>query len=145
MENEQAQVDAAAAVWERRLVLLLRILACVTGLALFAVFMPRHCMASTHEWLGVGKFPDGPIVEYLARSLSAFYAVHGGLMWLISTDPRRFAPILTYVIWTTITFGAGLLAIDLLAGLPLHWTLMEGPGVVVLGGVLLGLKTKARA
>jgi len=144
MENQTTQVDPAAAVWERRLVLFLRILACVTGLALFAVFMPRHCMATTHEWLGVGKFPDGPIVEYLARSLSAFYAMHGGLMWLISTDPRRCAPLLTYVAWTTTVFGAGLLAIDSLAGLPLQWTAMEGPFVVVLGLVMLFLKTKAR-
>lgn len=145
MENSQTEVSAEAAVWERRLVVFLRIMTCITGCALGAVVMPRHCMATTHEWLGVGKFPDGPIVEYLARSLSAFYAMHGGLMWVISTDVRRFAPILTYLIWTTIVFGAALLAIDGLAGLPAQWTIMEGPGVVVLGGIVLFLKRKARA
>ena len=145
MENQQAEVGPEARVWERRLVVFLRILGSVTGLALLAVVMPRHCMATTHEWLKVGKFPDGPIVEYLARSLSAFYAMHGGLFWLISTDVRRFSLILAYVAWTAIIFGAALLAIDSLAGLPLPWTIMEGPGVVVLGLALLFLKTKAKA
>jgi hypothetical protein len=144
MENSQIEVSAEARVWERRLVVFLRILACTTGLALLAVVMPRQLMATTHELLGLGKFPDGPIVEYLARSLSAFYAMHGVLFWVISTDVRRFALILTYVIWSTIIFGAALLAIDSLAGLPLEWTISEGPQVVVLGAAILFLKRKAK-
>ena len=144
MENQQAESGAEARIWERRLVVFLRILGSVVGLALLAVVMPRHCMATTHEWLKVGPFPEGPIVEYLARSLSGFYAMHGGLLWLISTDVRRFSLILAYLAWTTLIFGAAMLAIDYLAGLPLPWTIMEGPLVMALGLALLFLKAKAR-
>jgi hypothetical protein len=34
-------------------------------------------MGAARRWLGLGEMPTGPVVEYLGRSLSAFYAVTG--------------------------------------------------------------------
>ena len=57
------------------LVILLRYFLGIPGLfALVAVVMPLSWMAATHRWLGLGEMPTGPVVEYLARSVSAFYA-----------------------------------------------------------------------
>jgi len=78
-----------AARWERRLVVVLRITAVITGTALFAVLLPRPWMAAIHRRVGLGVFPEGAIIVYLSRSLSAFYALYGGLTWLVSTDVRR--------------------------------------------------------
>jgi len=144
MAEQVTPATAAAAAWERRLVLVLRITAVITGLAIVPVFFPREWMAVIHERLGLGKFPDGPIVEYLARSTSAFYAMHGGLMWLVSLDVRRFALVLTYLIWAGIVFGVGIVVVDCLAGMPLRWTVQEGTSVLVLSGALLFLKAKAQ-
>lgn len=144
MENQSEPTPPAAAKWERCLVALLRISAITTGSALFAVFLPRAWMAGIHEWLGAGRFPDGPIVEYLARSLSAFYAMHGVLLWIVSLDVRRFAPVLTFLIWAGIVFGLGLWVIDYLAGLPPQWIVGEGTSVLLLCSAMLFLKTKAR-
>ena len=94
-----------AIVWERTLVLWLRACAVLVGLALLAVAMPTSWMAAIHRWLGLGEFPAGPIVPYLARSLSAFYAMFGALMWVVSTDVRRLAPVLRLVLWASLGFG----------------------------------------
>jgi hypothetical protein len=122
---------------ERALKLILRAGGSACLLAVVAVVMPRRWMAVTHEWLGVGTFPDGPIVEYLARSLSAFYAMLGGALWVAASDVRRFAPLLVYKGVTGLAFGVVLLIVDISVGLPWHWTLQEGPFVLVFSMAIL--------
>jgi hypothetical protein len=112
---------------ERVLVLLLRLSGGVMLLAFLAVFLPTGWMAATHRWLGLGEFPAFPLVDYLARSASALYGIHGGLAVLLSRDVRRFAPVIVYVAWAGLAFGALMIGVDLGAGMPLYWTLGEGP------------------
>ena len=69
----------------------------ISLLALFAVVMPYSSMDATHQWLGLGKLPDQPIVGYLARSLSASYALLGGLLWFLSFDVHRHRPTLCFL------------------------------------------------
>ncbi|MCX6898217.1 MAG: hypothetical protein NT105_05910 [Verrucomicrobia bacterium] len=123
----------------------LRIYGTVAGLAIFAVFMPRAWMAATHEMIGLGKFPDGAIVDYLARSVSALYAFHGGLLWLLARDVRRHAAIIAYVAVAGIAFSVFILALDVSLGLPVWWILGEGPSVFVISLVVLALLAKERA
>ena len=130
---------------EHVLKVLLRVYGTVAGLAIFAVFMPRACMAATHEAIGLGKFPDGAIVEYLARSLSALYAFHGGLLWLVARDVRRYAAIIAYVAIVGIAFSLFVLALDVSLHLPVWWILGEGPCVLVISVVILVLLAKVRA
>jgi hypothetical protein len=104
---------------ERALVVLLRVNAGVLLLALLAVFLPTEWMARTHRWLGLGAFPASPLVDYLTRSASALYAVHGGLVLILSLDIRRFAPVIEYVAWAGVVFGILIIGIDVTAGLPL--------------------------
>lgn len=124
---------------ERLLVFLLRLGAALTGSALLAVFLPEKTMASVHESLGLGPFPASPITSYLTRSLSAMYAFHGALLFILSTDVRRFQPAIVFLGWTTAALGVALLGIDLGAPMPLWWTLAEGPWVIVIGLVLVSL------
>lgn len=124
---------------------LLRIYGTVAGLAIFAVFMPRSWMAATHEMIGLGKFPDGALVDYLARSVSALYAFHGGLLWLLARDVRRYETIITYVAAVGIAFSIFVLALDVSLGLPVWWILGEGPSVLVISLIVLALLAKERA
>jgi hypothetical protein len=64
---------------DKVLAILLRSLGVSALFALVAVFMPMSWMAATHRWLGLGEMPTAPVVEYLARSVSAFYALFGAL------------------------------------------------------------------
>jgi len=108
-------------------------------LALVFVVAPRAWMEEIHTALGLGVFPDTPIVWYLARSTSAFYAMMGGLYWLASFDMGRQRLLLLFLGWWTVVLGVMLCGIDLWVGLPLSWTLSEGPVVILMGLALLYL------
>jgi hypothetical protein len=96
-------------------------------------------MNTTHKWLGMGELPAEPIVGYLARSTSGFYALLGGLFWVVSFDLNRHRLVLCYLGIVIVIFGAALFIIDLLEGMPLHWSLTEGPFNVGFGIVILVL------
>jgi hypothetical protein len=121
------------------LVFLLRLGGTMTLLAFPMMLLPDESMAAIHRWLGMGELPRAPVVGYLARSVSALYGFHGVLLFIIATDPVRYRRFVVYIGWMNVTFGLMLLAIDLHAGLPGWWTAVEGPGLVVLGVVVLWL------
>jgi len=128
---------------DRWLKLLLRLTGGVMLLAVPASLLPVCWMAATHEWLGLGEFPDGPIVIYLARSIALLYAMFGGLKVLVATNPPGFRVIIRYVAIVEMVFGAAMLPIDLLAGMPWHWTALEGPPVLGLSAVIYVLNERA--
>ena len=111
--------------------------------AVFAIFMPVRWMAATHEELGLGQFPTSPLVDYLTRSASLLYAWHGGLLLVLSTDVRRYRPVLLYLGTVTAVGGLVLLGIDLHAGLPTWWTVAEGPPVAFLGCLITWLVSRS--
>jgi hypothetical protein len=130
---------------DRVLVFLLRFVGVGALFALVAVFMPVSWMAATHRWLGLGEMPTGPVVEYLARSLSAFYALAGALCVVLAADLERYRPLVRLL---GIAFALGslvLLGVDLAAGMPWWWTASEGPCGVVFGAVLFVLARPASA
>src|SRR5262245_41157498 len=112
------------------LVLVLRFCAAVLLLALVAVVMPFSWMAAIHVRLGLGELPDVPLMSYLTRSLSGLYAFHGALIWFLSTDVRRYAPVLRFLAWCSMAFGVGMVFLDLAVGMPVGWVVMEGPIIV---------------
>ena len=84
-----------------------------------------------------------PITGYLTRSLSLFYAYHGGLLLFISFDVRRYLPLVQCLAGISLVFGVALLAIDAAVGMPIFWTAAEGPLIAVLGVVLFALARAA--
>jgi hypothetical protein len=124
---------------ERWLVVLLRFGGVLLGTAVLAIFLPDAVMAAIHRRLGLGEYPGAPLTAYLTRSVAALYAFHGGLLLALSTDVRRFRPVLVFVAWATLAFGLALTGIDLHAGLPVWWTLLEGPWVLLVGVLLVVL------
>jgi hypothetical protein len=129
---------------ERILRILLRYIGSVSLLALVAVFMPYTWMDATHRWLGMGTLPSEPIVGYLARSLSLFYALLGGLLWVCSFDLHRHLSVLCYLGVAFILFGAVMWGVDFVERMPAFWKHMDGPGVIVMGGVILGLSVRLK-
>jgi len=129
---------------ERALQILLRIGGVTMLLAFFTIFLPVRWMAVTHEWLGLGEFPESPLVDYLTRSVSLLYASNGGLLLVASFDVRRYRPVLVYLGIATAVGGLILLRFDLRAGLPAYWTLWEGPSVAVIGCLMVWLALRAR-
>ena len=84
----------------------------MTLCALPAVFLPTAWMDAFHRNLGLGALPEGPIVQYLARSVSALYAAFGSLTLILALDLVRYAPLITWWGITAIVFGVLLFWID---------------------------------
>jgi len=124
---------------EKILAWLLRATGAVMLLALITVVMPFAWMDFIHRQIGMGKLPDAPIVEYLTRSASALYAVHGALLIFAASDVRRYLALIRFLAWVAILFGPVMIGIDLVAGLPLRWTVCEGPFILAIGVVFLRL------
>ena len=109
----------------------------LTLCALPAVFLPTSLMESMHQRLGIGPFPDGPIVQYLARSVAGLYAAFGSMTLVLACDVSRFAPLVTWWGITAIAFGGVLFWVDHIAKMPTHWTCGEGPYLFLTGVVVL--------
>ena len=127
---------------KRLLKLILQINGGVMSMALFAVFLRHDQMAAIHEWLGLGNFPEGIIVDYFARSLSAFYAIMGILYLVLARDVCAHASVITFMAWASICFGVGSIVIDLQLGFPAWWTWGEGPFIILYGTAILWLQRK---
>ena len=129
---------------EHALKLILRLLGSSSLLALIFVAAPYAWMDSIHSTLGMGQLPDSPVVGYLARSTSAFYALLGGLFWVVSFDLVRHRPVLIYLGAAIVSFGVVLLIVDWTEGMPSLWTVWEGPFVIAFGLALLLLSRSVR-
>jgi hypothetical protein len=122
---------------------LLRIIGGVELCAIPFIFFPVSWMADVHDRvLGLGPLPGAPITEYLTRSLSALYALHGAVVFRLSFDVPRFRPLVPFLGGLHVLLGLVILGIDLSAGLPWWWVLGEGPGIIVGGLLVLVLSTQ---
>jgi len=124
---------------ENALRLVLRILGSGGLLAIPFVFLPYSWMNAVHQGLGMGVLPKEPVVGYLARSTSAFYAMVGGLLWVVSFDVRRHRLAVCYLGGAICLLGVVLFGVDLVEGLPLWWNLVEGLGNTTFGVLILSL------
>jgi hypothetical protein len=129
---------------ERTIVVLLRVMGSFALCAIPAVFLPHRWMDAIHGFLGMGQLPDEPIVSYLARSLSTFYAIYGAILVFASTDLVRYRALIVLLAWLSIILGFVLLGIDMVSGMPLYWTLLEGPFTISVGTAIVWLQRQTR-
>ena len=69
---------------EKFLIIILRVSGLLLVTAFIAVFLPYETMTKIHRQIGLGEMPQLPILAYLARSVSLFYAIHGIILLYIS-------------------------------------------------------------
>lgn len=114
----------------------------VEALAAIAVCLPRGLMSSAYHGLRLGEMPDAALFGYLARSASLLWAVHGVLVIALASDVVRYLPMIKLLGWLTIIMGVAFVGIDFYEGLPLWWSLSEGPIVLVMGTIYVVLARK---
>lgn len=85
-----------------------------------------------------------PLTGYLARSASMLYAFLGVLVFVMSFDVERYRPLLGVVGRVILLCAVLLFGVGIAEQLPTWWLCVEGPSVVVLGGVLLWLLHASR-
>lgn len=123
---------------------MLRTIGLLDLLALTAVFSSRAWIAGSHEWLGMGSFPDAPIASYLARCTSIWYASYGLLLWFVSCDTEKYSQLITCLGCIMFLQGFAVMGIDVAEGMPGWWIALEGPCCSGLGAGLLLLQWGAR-
>ena len=132
-------------ITDRGVAVALRLFGAVDLLALGAAAMPFAWMEETHARLGFGVLPHGPVVEYLARHVSLWYAVHAATLLYLSTDVARYRPVIRFLAWLGLAFVACLAAVNLTSGLPAWWAAAQlaggGFGCVVVLVLLSASKT----
>ncbi len=124
---------------EKFLIFVMRIVGGVMLLAWLAVFLPNEWMAAGHRMMQLGEFPAAPLTEYLTRTISALYGIHGGLLVVLATDIHRYAKIIRYIASMNLIFGVVVTVVDLRAGLPWFWTWSEGPPIIGVAVLMLWL------
>jgi len=96
-------------------------------------------MARINDWIGLDPLVDTPLMNSLTRSLSALYAFVGLLTWTLSTDIRRYRPLIVCLGVSYLVSGAALLILDFTVGMPLAWAVVERPVVMGTGALQLWL------
>ena len=123
---------------------LLRLSGSVELLAFAAVVMPRAWMEASHEWLGMGRMPEGPLVMFMIRQASYVYGVHGVSLWVLASDVRRFRPLVLLNAASFLAASPVFFLIDYTSGMPHWWTASDTLGCGFFGAALLWLDRRAR-
>jgi hypothetical protein len=126
----------------RILVWLLRMTGVIMLTALVFVFAPFEWMVIVHRQIGMGELIYTPLLSYLTRTLSGVYAVLGAVLLFISFDLARYRSLIRFLGVVAILGGAGVTFLSALLGLPLFWTLSEGPLTVALGVAMMVLSRR---
>jgi hypothetical protein len=80
-----------------RLVLVLRGTAVLLLLAFVGAALPESWMKAVHEWGGLGPWPGGPLLVYLARAVSILYGFLGLVALYLSFNVRRYLPLIRFM------------------------------------------------
>lgn len=107
--------------------------------------MPRSWMEVSHDWLGMGEMPSGPLIMFMIRQASYTYGMHGVSLWVLASDVVRFR---TLILLNGISFLLAALVfslIDHLSGMPWWWTAGDALGCGFFGVALLLLNKSSEA
>ena len=132
-------MNSQSEIWLGRL---LALMGAVLVIAFVPMLFPLDWMEWIHGKLGLGEFPEGPLVAYLTRSTSMMYGVHGLLMFLVGWKIQKYWDLVPVFGVLHVLIGAIVLGIDLSAPMPWYWTAAEG-GPIMLAGLLIYFWWKA--
>lgn len=117
--------------------LILRIVALVSLIALPAIIAPRLAAEKLSWVMGFGQPPMTPLMLYMMAGGAAVFVGQAVLLWAISGDVIRYAPLIRLVAWIYLICGPLFLWIDSQAGVPKWWMVMDFAGCIVGGAALL--------
>ena len=138
-----SEANATRSEREKHLIWFLRFVAASTLLAFVAAVMPEKWIVEIAEELSFDPFPNSPLTFYLARHLSLLYGFGGIGLFVMCSDYPRYKPLFPLLAWGTISFGLMQLIADVMAAMPIWWTVGESLSTMGGGGLILWLYRRA--
>jgi hypothetical protein len=118
-----------------RLVLVLRATAVLGVLALAGAVFPESWMKAIHEWGGLGPWPGGALLVYLARVVYLLYGFIGLVALYLSFDVRRYLPLIRFIAVVSLLFVPVMFVVIWTAGLPTVWAVSEPTSILVISAL----------
>jgi hypothetical protein len=116
-------------------VLVLRATAAMLMLAFVGAMLPESAMKAVYEWGGLGPWPGGALLVYLARAVSMLYGFYGLMTLYFSFDVRRYLPLIRFMAVASFPFAPVMFAVIWSAGLPTVWAVGEPASIVVISAL----------
>jgi len=117
------------------LVLVLRATGVLFLLALVGAALPESWMKAVYEWGGLGPWPGGALLVYLARAVAILYGFYGLLALYLSFDVRRYLPLIRFMAIVGFPFAPVMFVVIWAAGLPTVWAVSEPMSIVVISAL----------
>lgn len=117
------------------LVLVLRATAVLLLLAFVGAALPESWMKAAYESGGLGSWPGGALLVYLAREVSLLYGFYGVLALYLSFDVQRYRPLIRFLAIAGFPFVPVMFAVIWAAGLPMVWAVCESTGILVISAL----------
>jgi hypothetical protein len=113
------------------LVLVLRATAVLLLLAFVGAALPESWMKAAYESGGLGPWPGGALLVYLAREVSLLYGFLGVLALYLSFDVQRYRPLVRFMAIASFPFVPVMFVVIWAAGLPMVWAVCESTAILV--------------
>jgi hypothetical protein len=117
------------------LVPVLRATAALLLLAFAGAALPESWMKAVYEGGGLGPWPGGALLVYLARVVSLLYGFYGLLALYLSFDVRRYLPLIRFMAIVGFPFAPVMFVVIWAAGLPIAWAVSEPTSILVISAL----------
>jgi hypothetical protein len=116
-------------------VLVLRATAALFLTALAGAALPESWMKAVYEWGGLGPWPGGALLVYLARAVSVLYGFDGLLALYLSWDVQRYRPLIRFMAVVGFPLAPVMFVVIRAAGLPTVWAVSEPMSILVISAL----------
>lgn len=117
------------------LVLVLRATSVLLLLAFAGAALPESWMKAAYESGGLGPWPGGPLLVYLARAVSLLYGFYGVLALYLSFDVQRYRPLVRFLAAASFPFAPVMFIVIWAAGLPAVWAVCESASILAISAL----------
>jgi hypothetical protein len=97
--------------------------------------LPESWTKAVCEWDGLGPWPGGALLVYLARALSLLYGFYGLLTLYLSFEVRRYLPWVRFMAVVGFLFAPVMFVVIWTAGLPTVWAVCEPASILVISAL----------
>lgn len=113
-------------------------------LAVIGLFLPMSTLDRMTQVLGGVSLPEGSLVVYGVRTISATFVAIGVFYIMLALDPGRYGPMVPFSGAAAVFVGLSCAVAGAVVGLPILVYLGDAAGCTIMGILILGFWNKSR-